>query len=214
MTLLPLLAIAASTAAPDPAPLRASLVRALPPVISMEACAGLQPRFEDRYDRAFDAHRALADEADSLFGAEPAVAPLESQVAAEGCGRRAFAGYEKEAETRLAEARERLAAATAGMRGLWLGTMPVCRTDVEDAKVEPYLDDAMWTLEIALAPVSRERLLAETERRVGERISLRVDGEKVMEPTIHEPLSAGAVSVTAPEREGLERVRSAALRPC
>lgn len=178
----------------------------------MEACAGLQPRYEDRYDRAFDAHRAVADQADSLFGAEPTLEPWET--AAEGCGERAFATYEAAARAGLAEARQRLAEVTALMPGLWVGTLHVCGANLADAKIEPYLEAAMWRLNIQLLPAFRERLLAETERKVGKPMSVHLDGKMVMQPIVYEPLSTGSVALTGPEREVLEQVRAATLRSC
>lgn len=209
-----LLALAASTAPLDPAPLRASLVRAMPPVFSMEACAGLQPRYEDRFDRAFDALTAVGDQAEALFGPDPTPQPWDVPAASEGCGERAFAGYEAAARAALAEARQRLAEVTARMPGLWLGTLQVCAANLADAKVEPYLEDAMWMLNLQLLPASRERLLAETEHKVGKPMSVHLDGKMVMQPIVYEPLATGSLSLTGPEREALEQVRAAALRNC
>jgi hypothetical protein len=215
MALLPLLALAASTAPLDPGPLRASLVHAMPPIISMEACAGLRPRYEDRYDRAFHAYRELADAAESMFGPEPTLEPWESPAAAAGCGERAFAGYEAAAEAGLAEAKRRLAEVTARMPGLWVGTLHVCRDEVAEAIVEPiYEDNAMSGLKLVLAPALKPRLLAQTERLLNKPMSVRIDGEAVMAPNVHEPIAGGELMLSGPEREELERVRSAALRSC
>ena len=215
MTLLLSLALAASAAPLDPAPLRASLVRAMPPVISMEACAGVRPRYEDRYDRAFAAYRTVADAADALFGPEPALEPWESPAAAAGCGERAFAGYEAAAAVGLAEARRRLAEVTALMPGLWIGTMRVCREEVVEAAVEPiFEDDAMSALKLVLVPALKPRLLAVTERLLNKPMGVRIDGEAVMAPNVNEPISGGEIMLSGPYREELERVRLAALRPC
>lgn len=210
-----LLALAASAASLDPAPLRASLVRAMPPVISMEACSGLRPRYEDRYDRAFDALRIVADAADSLFGPEPTLEPWDVPAAPEGCGERAFAGYEAAAEAGLAEARRRLAEVTTRMPGLWLGTLRVCREEVAEVDVEPIHEgDGMSALNLALVPALKPRLLAETQGRVGKPLSVRIDGEAILSPIVYEPLSAGEVMLSGPDREEMERIRVAALRPC
>lgn len=210
-----LLALAASTAPLDPAPLRASLVRAMPPVISMEACAGLQPRYEDRYDRAFDAHRLVADQADSLFGPQPTLEPWDHPAAPEGCGERAFAGYEAAAEAGLAEARRRLAEVTALMPGLWIGTLRVCRDGIAGANVEPVHEEyGMPALRLALVAALKPRLLAETQERVGKPMSVRIDGEAIMSPNVNEPLAGGEVMLSGPDRDEMERIRVAALRPC
>lgn len=210
-----LLALAASTAPLDPAPLRASLVRAMPPVISMEACAGLQPRYEDRYDRAFGALRVVADQADSLFGPEPTLEPWDIPVAPEGCGERAFAGYEAAAEAGLAEARRRLAELTALMPGLWIGTLRVCREEIAEGKVEPVHEEyGMPALKLVFVPALRPRLLVQTERLLNRPMSIRIDGEAVMAPNVNEPIAGGEVMLSGPDREEMERVRAAALRAC
>lgn len=45
-------------------------------------------------------------------------------------------------------------------------------------------------------------------------MSVRIDGEAIMAPQLHEPLSAGALMLSGPERDELERIRAAALRAC
>lgn len=215
MAFFTLLALAASAAPPDPAPLRASLVRAVPPVVSMEACAGLRPRYEERYDRAFGAYRAVADEADSLFGPEPSLEPWDIPAAAKGCGESAFAGYEAAAAAGLAEAKRWLAEVTARMPGLWIGTLHVCRSSVAEATVEPIPEDnAMSGLKLVVGPALKPRLLAQTERLLNKPMSVRIDGEAVMAPNVHEPIAGGEMMLSGADREELERVRAAALRPC
>ncbi len=215
VTLLPLLALAASAAPIDPAPLRASLARARLPVVSMEACAGLQPRYEERHDRAFDALRDVADQADSLFGAEPALEAWEGPVAAAGCGERAFAGYEAAAEAGLAEARRRLAEVAARMPGLWIGTLRVCRDSLAEGKVGPVREEyGMPALDLALVPALKPDLLAQTERRLNKPMSIRIDGDAVMAPNVNEPMAGGELTLSGPEPEALDRIRAAALRPC
>lgn len=214
MTPVRLLALVASSLSPDPAALRASLVRAAAPVASMEACAGLQPRYEKRYQSAYAAHAELTAAADSLFGRSPSLEAAEAPVAPSGCGQRAFDGYETEARAEAAQARAALTAVTTRMPGLWFGTMRICRADVAVARVEPYLGDSMWMLTVELVPALRQRLLSETERRIGEPMSLRIDGRAAMQPVVNEPLTGGAMTLTGPDRREVEEVRAAALRDC
>ena len=181
----------------------------------MEACSGVRPRYEERYDRAFGAYTEVADAADSLFGLEPTLEPLESPATPAGCGERAFAGYEAAAEAGLAEARRRLAEVTALMPGLWLGTMHICREQVVEAVIEPvYEDRSMSGLKLALVPALKPRLLAETKARLNKAISVRIDGAPVMAPRVYEPISAGEIMLSAPSPQELDRVRAAALRSC
>ncbi|MET1111578.1 MAG: hypothetical protein ABWX67_08655 [Allosphingosinicella sp.] len=56
--------------------------------------------------------------------------------------------------------------------------------------------------------------MEETKTRIGLTMSVRIDGEAVMAPRLHEPLSVGAMMLTGPERKELERIPAAALRPC
>ena len=207
-----LLLVLAASAAPDPAEVRASLVEAFVPIRAMGACAQARPRFEERYDTKFGAYVRLQDSADSLFGREPALSP---DVMPEGCGERVFARYEAAAEAGLARTRRALARVAEGMPGLWVGTLRVCRDVVDHAAVEPLLEEGgMLQLTLTLSPALQPRLLALTEDRVGQRLSIRIDGEEIAAPNLYEPLTGGAMSVSAPERDELERVRSAALRAC
>lgn len=64
-----------------------------------------------------------------------------------------------------------------------------------------------------MLPALKPKLLAETQKRVGLKLSIRIDGEAVMAPYLQEPLSGGALMLSAPEREGLERIRAAARLP-
>jgi hypothetical protein len=213
MTFGLLFALAASGAPPDPAPLRSSLVRSLAPIEAMGACAEARPRYEARYQDRFTAYVKLADAAESLFGRAPALD--RDDPPASGCGERAFAGYEAAAGAGLGRARQALADLTARMPGLWIGTLPLCRDDVAAAVVEPLDGDgAMSALNLTLRPALEARLWAETEGRVGLTMSVRIDGEAVMAPRLQEPLSAGAVMLSGPERAELERIRAAAFRAC
>ncbi|MFL6844401.1 MAG: hypothetical protein ACJ8ER_05925 [Allosphingosinicella sp.] len=101
----------------------------------------MKPRYEGRYARAFGGYIRVAAEADSLFGGEPTLEPLEGPTVPAGCGDRAFADYEAAAEAELAEARRRLGEVTALMPGMWLGTMRICREEVVEAVIEPFDED-------------------------------------------------------------------------
>jgi len=213
MTILLLLLAAASPAPPDPAPLRASLERSLPRIEAMGGCADQRPNYEPRYQRAFADYVELEAAAESIFGPRPTLGP--SAAGGAGCGEPAFARYEASAAKGLAEARARLSELTARMRGLWFGTLAICRAQVESATVDwLYEEQTMASLSLELAPAMTARLRAETEGRVGKAISLRIDGEAVMAPVVNEPLTTGTVMVSSPERDELERIRAAALREC
>jgi hypothetical protein len=207
-----LLALAAPAPPPDPATVRDSLAGAAVPVAAMGACAQDKSRHEERYQAKFSAYVALEESAASLFGRKPELPP---DLPASGCGERAFAGYEAAAEAGLAKTRLALADAAARMPGLWFGTLPLCGDDVAGALIEPLTEDGgMSQLSVTLRPGLKAPLLALTEDRVNLRISVRIDGEEVMAPNVSEPLSTGAISLSGPDDEALERVRKAALRPC
>lgn len=207
------LALAASAAPLDPAPLRAGLAKVVAPVEAMGACADRRPRYDQRYRKTFAAYVELEAAAESLFGRKPMLA--WDALPATGCGERAFARYEAAAGAGLREAELALGDLTARMPGLWIGTLPVCRDDVADAVVEPISEEtAMSALNLTLRPALRARLLAETEGRVGQTLSVRIDGEAIMAPHLNEPLSTGALMLSGPERDALERIRTAALRDC
>ncbi|MET1111577.1 MAG: hypothetical protein ABWX67_08650 [Allosphingosinicella sp.] len=208
-----LLALAASAAPLDPASLWAGLAQALAPVEAMGACAHARPRYQDRYQRTFTAYVELEGAAEALFGRKPMLD--RAVLPATGCSERAFAKYEAAAGAGLGTARQALGKLAVRMPGLWIGTLPVCRDDVASAVVEPlYEDGAMLGLSLTLRPALKPRLLSETQGRVGLTMSVRIDGEAVMAPRLHEPLSVGAMMLTGPERKALERIRAAALRPC
>lgn len=210
-----LILLAASSAAPDPASLRASLDRSLPPIETMGACADKHPRYEPRYQRAYAGYVELEAAAESIFGPRPTLGPWDDAPGFSGCGGPAFERYEALARKGLAEARARLSDVTARMRGLWFGTMPICRAQVQSATVDwLYEEHTMASLSLELVPAMKARLRAETEGRVGKAMSLRIDGEAVMAPVVNEPLTAGTVMVSGPERGELERIRAAALREC
>ena len=213
MTLGLLLALGASAAPLDPAPFRAGLAQALAPVEAMGACAHARPRYEDRYQRTFAEYVELEGAAEALFGRNPM--PDRAGLPATGCGERAFAKYEASAGAGLGRARQAFAELAVRMPGLWIGTLPVCRDDIASAVVEPLEEDGgMSALNLTLRPELKPRLLSETEGRVGLKMSVRIDGEAVIAPYLNEPLATGAVMLSAPERNELERIRTAALRAC
>lgn len=159
MTLL--LALAASAALLDPAPLRAGLAKTLAPVEAMGACAHARPGYEQRYRGTFTAYLELEAAAEALFGRKPTLD--RAALPATGCGERAFAKYEAAAGAGLREALRALGDLTARMPGLWIGTLPVCRDDVAAAMVEPLDEDgAMLALNLTLRPALKAWLLAET----------------------------------------------------
>lgn len=97
-------------------------------------------------------------------------------------------------------------------RGLWLGTIALCRETVADAVLAADELDGRPALALTLRPELRTALERETKGRVGEPLPLRLDGRVLAEPVVREPLTAGGVHLSG--LDDVEAVRRAALAPC
>lgn len=106
------------------------------------------------------------------------------------------------------------AAAPARERGLWVGSIHLCSDTVEAAEAGPDPYSGSPTLTITLKPELRDRLRRETEPMVNRQISVRLDGETVMEPNVNEPLVFGALSLHGPSEQEMRRIADAASQDC
>lgn len=97
-------------------------------------------------------------------------------------------------------------------RGLWLGTIPLCRETVAEAVLAADELDGRPALALTPGPELRAALERETADRVGEPLPLRLDGRVLAEPVVREPLTAGNVHLSG--LDDVAAVRRAALAPC
>lgn len=72
-------------------------------------------------------------------------------------------------------------------------------SDVTDVRVRGDGDER--SLDVSLTPDATRRLQEFTAAHVGERVAILVDGERVMEPVVREPIADGHLEITA-ESEG------------
>ena len=98
-------------------------------------------------------------------------------------------------------------------RGLWLGGIELCRETVAAAELTPDDIDGSPALALTLRPALRAALVRETSGRVGEVLSIRLDGRILSEPVVREPIAGGAVQLSGLHGDAAA-VQRAALGPC
>lgn len=62
------------------------------------------------------------------------------------------------------------------------------------------------TLYVTLTPDASRRLEAFTAGHVGERVAIFVDGEKVLEPELRDPIANGHLEITGPSEDELREM--------
>ena len=97
-------------------------------------------------------------------------------------------------------------------RGLWIGPIQVCRDTAENARTKD--EGHFASLIIRLRPELRAQLRRETERLVGSALPIRLDGKVISAPTVLEPITGGALSITGVSAEETRAIRVAIRRPC
>lgn len=93
--------------------------------------------------------------------------------------------------------------------GLWLGAVPIRRSTAEvTVSTEAYtgLPSVVFTMKPAWQPL----LQRETERTVGGRLQLRLDGKVLAEPLIAEPIYGASFFISLNTDEEAERIEAAA----
>lgn len=107
---------------------------------------------------------------------------------------------------------EAVTGAGSAERGLWVGTIQLCRGSVETAS--PVRDpDGSAALLVTMRPEARERFAALTAERVGKTLAIRLDGRTLSEPLINEPILGGAARISGLPGD-VEAAARAARAPC
>jgi hypothetical protein len=124
------------------------------------------------------------------------------------CGNAQVQAALDNANAKLTEIEQSLwSAATQQRMGAWVGALRLCRDTVSQAEIgtDGWQDEPV--LHVTLTAESRGSFAALTERSVGLKLAVLVDGRVISEPTINEPIRDGRFYLQARDPQTLERAQ-------
>jgi preprotein translocase subunit SecD len=99
-------------------------------------------------------------------------------------------------------------------RGLWVGSIQICRGTALGAAAGSDDQGGTPSVTITLRPRWRTRLARATARLVGRSMPVRLDGRLLMEPIVREPITGGVLMLAGQAPGDAEAMRVAAAQAC
>lgn len=176
-------------------------------------------RFKQLYHRYRDARRKV----EAIWGSAIDSAAISEHFFTESffpekrrrCGNAQVRAALDKANAKLTEIEQSLwSAATQQRIGAWIGAFRLCRDSVSEAEIgtDDWQDEPV--LHITLTAESRGSFAVLTERAVGLKLTVLVDGRVISEPSINEPIRDGRFYLQARDPQTLERARALVAGTC
>lgn len=106
-----------------------------------------------------------------------------------------------------------LQGAGAPAKGLWIGSVHVCRDTVESVRKVRDLGGGP-ALRIRFRPAMQPAFGEETARLVGRPLSIRLDGRELSAPTVNEAILGLEAQVSGPDARTVKAAAKAAKKRC
>jgi hypothetical protein len=101
----------------------------------------------------------------------------------------------------------------AGQRGLWFGSIHICR-DVVVSAVATTNSSGFPAVQFIFTPKIQPRLKDETTRSNGHYVPVRINGRLVSTPYIEEPIAGVELELHGSDQRTVRKIAAAARHPC
>lgn len=200
-----------------PVGMKANLSLALAQINIVGECAALRPKvgFEEEFEQRQAAYLGAERTARSIWGkvVQPDYGLSNDHPAT--CSEQSVTTALREADKALAAHRGLFSETTATMsRGIWIGPMRLCQGMVKQATLSSGTIGNQPILEIELDRIAWPALSEITSRAVNGELAVRMNGNVILQPRVHEALESGQLALTGPNLETLKAVQLEISRAC